>query len=344
MPTIHAMDLPRPTNWQDFELLVRDAFAQAWASPQLQINGRQGQAQHGVDIVGADSIGRRVGIQCKRYAQILRLHDIREEVEKAESFSPPLSALFIATTCDNEAVLQQQVRALSDQRVASGKFGIGILFWGDIVAALQLNPAVFRVHYPQVVLAPSHYSNAERNLAALDLGYFSGDLWAYVELIYGEFGWMAQADTDALPAQLRVLERGIRLLFDNADAEPIIHAMGEVRRGCLAPGEGNAGWDAIKFYAQRVTSRMNAAVSLLPLAEGHVLDIGLHLGRMYHARGPVSVDGQRIMERKVRHVLAHADPAEITRVFASAADDGPPDSYRFAERIYGFLKREFRYG
>lgn len=64
MPTIQSMELPKPTNWQDFETIVRDAQAQRWKSTTLSKNGRPGQKQAGVDIYGPDEIGRLVGIQC----------------------------------------------------------------------------------------------------------------------------------------------------------------------------------------------------------------------------------------------------------------------------------------
>ena len=55
------MELPKPSNWQDFETIVRDAQAR-WKSTTLQMNGRPGQIQNGVDVYGPDEIGRPVGI------------------------------------------------------------------------------------------------------------------------------------------------------------------------------------------------------------------------------------------------------------------------------------------
>ena len=110
-------------------------------------NGRPGQKQHGVDIVGPDEIGRRVGVQCKRYKTPLTLDSVTNEVAKAEEFKPKLSALFIATTSDRDAKLQEQVPELSDKRVAKGRFAVALLFWGEIVSSLVLNPAVIKAHF-----------------------------------------------------------------------------------------------------------------------------------------------------------------------------------------------------
>jgi hypothetical protein len=125
MPTIQSMNLPVPKNWQDFETIVRDAQAQRWKSTTLQKNGRPGQAQHGIDIYGPDEIGRPVGIQCKRY-KTLKLKDITDEVSNAEAFQGRLTTLFIATTADHDARLQEQVRSISDKRAAEDKFAVAL--------------------------------------------------------------------------------------------------------------------------------------------------------------------------------------------------------------------------
>jgi hypothetical protein len=85
-----------------------------------QENGRAGQKQDGVDIYGPDDIGRPVGIQCKRYKPPLELAHVTADVDKAGKFKGQLTTLFVATTADYDAKLQQQVRLLSDKRVAQG--------------------------------------------------------------------------------------------------------------------------------------------------------------------------------------------------------------------------------
>jgi hypothetical protein len=62
MPTVQAMELPKPKNWQDFETMVRDAMSQRWKSPNLQKNGRPGQKQNGVDIYELALHDRQVSV------------------------------------------------------------------------------------------------------------------------------------------------------------------------------------------------------------------------------------------------------------------------------------------
>lgn len=342
MPTIQSMELPKPANWQDFETIVRDAQAQRWKSMTLTKNGRSGQKQAGVDIHGPDDLVRPVGIQCKRYKPPLALKHVTDEVAKAEKFKGRLTTLYIATTADHDAKLQEQVRSLSDARVAQGKFAVALLFWDEIVAGLLLNPAVFRAHYPQVVLTNTQSVDKERLIGALELGYRGADLWAYVILIYGEVGWMAQADPDELIANLRIMERRIQQLLPPDDAAPILASLAEVRDGCLSPKNAEADWHPVEDHAKRVASRVQAAASLLPLSESNMLDLASQLGRIYHhANDLPSAKVRNDVEQKVRSMLPAASDDAVKAKFAAAKK--LTSGYRWAMRIYGLLDHEIRF-
>ncbi|WP_426954119.1 hypothetical protein [Muricoccus radiodurans] len=341
MPTINGMELPLPKRWQDFESITRDAMALKWKSPNLQKNGRDGQKQHGVDIWGPDEIGRRVGIQCKRYKPPLSFDIVTAEVVNAEKFGP-LSTLWIATTCDHDAPLQHKVRTLSDQRVAQGKFAVGILFWEDSVDGLKLNPSMFKSHYPQVALSADPTINRERLIAALELGYYGADLWAYVILIYGEFGWMAQADPDELIATLRLLEQRTNQLLAPDDALPILESLAAIRQGCSTPKTKKSEWDPVEEHAKRIGIRLGRATSLLPLAESNMLDLALHLGRLYHSLDEAPKPKLReSIESKVRAVLPPSSNAAICKKFAEAKK--LRDGYRWVMRVYSLLDHEVRW-
>jgi hypothetical protein len=213
--------------------------------------------------------------------------------------------------------------------------------WDEIVASLLLNPAVFHAHYPQVVLADAGTVDRERLIAALELGYHGADLWAYIVLVYGEFGWMAQADPDELIANLRILERRTQQLLPPADAAPVLGSLSEVREGCLILN-AKSEWDPVEVHAKRVSSRLNAASSLLPLAESNMLDLGLQLGRIYHhADDCPSAKVRAAVEAKVRGLLPAASDAAIKATFASASK--LRDGYRWAMRIYTLVDQELRF-
>lgn len=57
--------------------------------PATEKNGRQGKAQHGVDVYGRRNCKHWVGVQCKqKMDEAVSEAELREEVDKAKSFSP----------------------------------------------------------------------------------------------------------------------------------------------------------------------------------------------------------------------------------------------------------------
>lgn len=342
MPTIQSMYLPIPKNWQDFENIVCDALSQRWKSTTLQKNGRPGQKQDGVDIYGPDDIGRPVGIQCKRYKTLLKLKDVTNEIGNADAFKGHLTTLFIATTADYDAPLQQKVRELSDQRVAQGKFAVSLIFWDDIVKGLLLNPAIFRAHYPQIQLTDTNEVSKERLIAALELGYFGAELWESIILVYGEFGQMAQADPDGLIARLRIIEHRALHLLSPDDAEPILTSLKVVRDGCQAVKTSESDWNPVEVHAKRVSSRIQAASSLLSIAESNILDLALQLGRIYHHNDDLpAINVRKLIEQKARAILPVSSAKAIKTRFTSAAK--LTAGYNWAPRIYSLMDHEIRY-
>lgn len=342
MPTIQSMHLPLPQNWQEFETLVRDAQAVKWNSPTLTKNGRSGQKQHGVDIYGPDYLGRLVGIQCKRYKGQLTLNDVLVEISNADEFKGQLTTLYVATTADHDSKLQEQVRIRSEQRALKGEFTVGVLFWDEIVAGLVLNPAVLKVHYPQLTVTSTVAMDRERALAALELGYFGADLWEYVKLIYGECGWLAQSDPDEFMATLRILEHRTHQLLSSQDAEPILDSLAEIRSDCMTKKTDDSDWHLVETYAKRASSRIQKASSLLSIPESNALDVGLQLGRIYHHVDDLPEEVLRIrVKQRVLQVLGQSCDATINEEFAAA--ESLTSGYQWAMRIFGLMNREIRY-
>src|SRR5438045_2046872 len=57
--------LPPPSNWQDFQLLVKEIAAIRYNPGTVVEYGRQGQTQDGVDVFAEDYHEHKIGIQCK---------------------------------------------------------------------------------------------------------------------------------------------------------------------------------------------------------------------------------------------------------------------------------------
>jgi hypothetical protein len=134
MPTPSTSDLPKPKSWDDFEDITWEIYKRKWHDNHAQKHGRSGQAQNGIDIYGQEkSSDKYIGVQCKRYKdKKLTQKIIKEEIVKAECFSPQLSEYIIATTASRDTKLQDFVRSLNEERVSENKFPVYIVFWEDI--------------------------------------------------------------------------------------------------------------------------------------------------------------------------------------------------------------------
>lgn len=154
MPTISALQLPPPKNWQDFEALCCDLWREVWEDPNAQKNGRQGQPQHGVDVFGRSCQDKEwAGIQCKgrdNYTnQRITEEELRDEVTKAQTFAPALADFAIATTAPRDVAIQTLARELTEQHKNCGLFSVHVWSWDDIVESLGGFPKVAVKHYPQ---------------------------------------------------------------------------------------------------------------------------------------------------------------------------------------------------
>jgi len=149
MPTLAGLVLPPPRSWDEFEEIVLSAAKLRWNSTDLYRHGRQGQRQDGVDIFGHAGDGRHIGVQGKNTVDGIAIATIRAEIKQAETFQPPIEALYMATTAKRDVAVQRQVRLISQRRKKAGQFPVAILFWEDICQDLAADDAVFFKHFPQ---------------------------------------------------------------------------------------------------------------------------------------------------------------------------------------------------
>lgn len=338
MPTLQSMDLPKPSAWQEFESIVRDAMSQKWKSSSLTKNGRTGQKQHGVDVYGPDDLGRPTGIQCKRFTGALDLATVQDEIKKAEKFKGNLTTLYIATTAEHDSKLQEQVRVISEKRASEKLFTVGLLFWDEIVAGLVLNPSVFSSHYPQLLLPDSGLGLAQNDslIGALELGYYGGSLKHDVELIYGEPGWMAQEDPDQLFVAIRILQRRASQLLAPEDAQVLASNLQSLT-GSLESIHTN--WDRALFFAKRATNRIRGASSLLPSAESNFLEVGLTLKRLSNQLEDLDKNSRLLVKKRIKAALGGRKKA-VNQAFEAASKNKM--GYVWAVKIYTFLDRELR--
>lgn len=146
---IASTQMMKPKNWQDFEKLCKLLWGEIWnCSDSIKLHGRQGQAQHGVDVYAyVDKYEGYCGIQCKGkddYANAqLTEPEIDNEIAKAKTFSPNLKRLIFATTANKDSSIEEYIRKKDVECIEQGLFHVDIFSWEDVVDLLEREQSVY---------------------------------------------------------------------------------------------------------------------------------------------------------------------------------------------------------
>ncbi|MEM0989790.1 MAG: tetratricopeptide repeat protein [Pseudomonadota bacterium] len=129
--TLSNRSLPKPETWQEFEHHAWLLFRSELNDPATEKNGRQGQAQHGVDVYGRRDCKHWVGVQCKqKMDEAVSESELREEVEKAKSFSPKIKEYLLVTTARRDAGIQKAAREITDElKGTEHEFSVSVWGW-----------------------------------------------------------------------------------------------------------------------------------------------------------------------------------------------------------------------
>ncbi len=150
MPLLSGCQLPPPSNWQDFESLCVDLWREEWKDTTIQRNGRSGQTQNGVDIVGRPDKNVWGGIQCKCIPEgsVLSESDLISEVAKAKNFYPSLSLFIVANTGLKDVHLENAARSMVTTNSRGGHLDVVVYSWADICSLMHRHTTVAQTHFP----------------------------------------------------------------------------------------------------------------------------------------------------------------------------------------------------
>ena len=138
MSEYFATQVPKPRDEQAFERCNEILWRCILRDETVQLHGRRGQKQYGVDLTGIrdDRPENLVGVQCrlKSERESLTEAEIKAEVEKALTFSPPLSEYVIVTTAPDDGALQRLAHQLSISYSKSREkpLKIRVFGWGSM--------------------------------------------------------------------------------------------------------------------------------------------------------------------------------------------------------------------
>lgn len=224
--------IPPPVHWQKFEELCHALWQTEWECPNIQWNGRAGQRQNGVDIFGIPSGKSRFsGIQCKLLSQTnlrnlaLDEREIRNDVEKAKNFSPPLEWLIFASTGISDAYNQSVARSITAEHMEKNLFGVDILAWPEIKSRLLKHPSVFTMYYPElsgrISITTSREAQRSVNVESLSLSEIERITSTFLRIQRLAYGGRSDEE-NATPGP----EVNEKALIEVVDANIVSHEVG----------------------------------------------------------------------------------------------------------------------
>ena len=145
---------PIPQNDDVFEEMCLQLLRLYWSRPGLEIFGKRGERQYGIDILDVGGQTPIYAAQCKLKEEHKSLPptEIQEEVNKAKQFTPPLGKYAILTTAKVSAQAQRKVREINQSHKALGLFEVGLLTWEHLCSLLQQYDEVQEQFYGGIAL------------------------------------------------------------------------------------------------------------------------------------------------------------------------------------------------
>ena len=161
--------LPPPSTSEQFEWLCRDLWRIEWKDPHIQLIGRRGQVQAGIDVISDSAWGdnKYRAIQCKNYKPASLLpSDIEHIVEQVvgSGGTYPLVELVIAATVPRDAKLQQKAAEITQAHREQGLFEVHMCAWDDIMDLLSQHKELLAQYWPDAYATDTHQ---ESNLVEL---------------------------------------------------------------------------------------------------------------------------------------------------------------------------------
>jgi hypothetical protein len=135
---------PHPDNEKSFEKFGVKFLQRHWNNPQLELYGRRGEEQSGVDIIDPSFASPFKGAQCKHHEPLITIppSEIEEEVAKALTFDPPLEHYAILTSGRATTHAQNKIIEINRRHRPQKLFIVELLWWEKIEDLLDDYPDV----------------------------------------------------------------------------------------------------------------------------------------------------------------------------------------------------------
>jgi tetratricopeptide (TPR) repeat protein len=138
-----------PANDDDFERMCLELLRRHWSRPGLEIFGKRGERQYGIDILDLSGETPVYAAQCKLKEEHKSLQpaEIQAEVNEAKKFTTQLGRYAILTTAKVSTHSQMAVRDINQEHKRQGLFEVELLTWDQICPLLQKYSDVQEILY-----------------------------------------------------------------------------------------------------------------------------------------------------------------------------------------------------
>ncbi len=129
-----SFQFPQPTNEDNFELFCLRFLRKVWNCPALNLFGKRGERQHGIDIIDESASVPFRAAQCKFHERQKTIPpaEIQAEVQSALGYEHPLDEYHLLTTARKSAQSQNAVIRINREHSASGQFKLTLWTWTEI--------------------------------------------------------------------------------------------------------------------------------------------------------------------------------------------------------------------
>jgi hypothetical protein len=138
------MRYPQPPNEDAFEEFSLALLRRHWNAASLERYGHRGETQYGVDLLDLGGKAPFRAAQCKHHApeKTLPPSELKEEVEKARKFCPPLGYYLVLTTAKKSADTQDELLRLNKEQHELGLFQVELMTWEAIERLVDQYPDI----------------------------------------------------------------------------------------------------------------------------------------------------------------------------------------------------------
>jgi len=187
---LRFIDIPKIENDIVLEDLAKDMLEADTSYENINVNGRPGQKQNGIDVYARlIDTSKWVGVQCKVRStnKSFTKTELLSEVNQAKNFNPKISEYYLYTTLSRDNITQGFEREINDELTKEGSFKFQILFWEDIENKLRQKQfeTVYYRYYHKYFRDNLVLGHAIGKLVNLEL-QFDGKSDTHCELIIGK--------------------------------------------------------------------------------------------------------------------------------------------------------------